>query len=884
MDPRVDPMVMDKSWMYSDRTKPYYRDGVDAFIKFATHTYEQDIASGKRKPYNEGKVKFLCPCVKCLNVYVHKARNVKLHLCIYGFIRNYAVWTEHGEGKESSWWTPLDVNGSDGPHSDEPAHAAETTRMVNALAGEKYSKESEKMQRILDDAQKPLYEGCEDFTKISAMCNLFNLKSKHGASDKFFNELLPLIQSMLPPGNEMMKSTYEAKKVMRDLGSGYEKIHVCINDCILYRKNYKDAVKCPTCGESRWKVDDITQEVHEKIPAKVLWYFPIIPRLKRLFQSKRIVEYLLWHSVRNIEEGVLKHPADSPAWKNIDKRYPEIRDDPRNLRLGISADGVDVNKGMQKQHSVWPILTVIYNLPPELCMKRKFTMLSLIIDGGPCNDIDVMLEPFVEDLKELFEGVECFDAMKQEMFTLRAVVLWTINDYPALGTLCGCRYQGGYACKVCGRNTYSVRLKHCRKSVYTGHRRYLPYKHAFRSQKGFNGKEEHEMAPEPMNPTEIYNEVKSIENKWGKGPKNIVVEFVQDNPGRGGKMKRIEKTIEPVKDKSKEKETVKRYWKKFNIWFRLLPYWRYHVVHHCIDFMHVEKNVCESIVGTLLNSEFKSKDHLAARMDLKEMGFREELQPRENGKGGYTLKAACHTLSQDEKKMFCETLSQIKVPQGYCSNFSTLVNRKDKKLIGLKSHDYHILMQHFLPIAIKSIMPQPTRYAIIRFCFFFRAISSKEIKVAELEKLQSELVVTLCLLEKYFPPSFFDIMVHLTVHLTREVQMCGPVFFRWMYPFERCMKVIKGHVRNRNKPGGSIAEGNIAEETIEVIYEHQQSMNDTVGIPADRFNTSDTGEDSYHFMGKPISKAKFPLVDKELFDKAHFYVLQNSPEVEPYIE
>ena len=107
-------------------------------------------------------------------------------------------------------------------------------------------------------------------------------------------------------------------------------------------------------------------------------------------------------------------------------------------------------------------------------------MLSLIIDGGPCKEIDVMLQPFVEDLKELFEGVECFDALKQEMFTLRAVVLWTINDYTDLGTLCGCPYQERDACKVCGRNTYYVRLKHCRKEVYTGHRRYLSYDHPFR--------------------------------------------------------------------------------------------------------------------------------------------------------------------------------------------------------------------------------------------------------------------------------------------------------------------------------------------------------------------------------------------------------------------
>lgn len=165
------------------------------------------------------------------------------------------------------------------------------------------------------------------------------------------------------------------------------------------------------------------------------------------------------------------------------------------------------------------------------------------------------------------------------------------------------------------------------------------------------------------------------------------------------------------------------------------------------------------------------------------------------------------------------------------------------------------------------------------FVFFFKSICSKEIKVHELEKLQEELCVTLCLLEKYFPPSFFDVMVHLTVHLTREVKLCGPICFRWMYPFERCMKVIKGHVRNKTCPEGCIAEEYIAEETIEFLSEYQKNIK-TIGIPPDKHNIfeNDNGE------GNPLSAGIPVQVSPELFLKAHFYVLQNTPEVVPYIE
>ena len=151
--------------------------------------------------------------------------------------------------------------------------------------------------------------------------------------------------------------------------------------------------------------------------------------------------------------------------------------------------------------------------------------------------------------------------------------------------------------------------------------------------------------------------------------------------------------------------------------------------------MHVEKNVGESLTGTVLNVPGKTKDGYKARLDLVHYGLKPELHPQIEG-NNTTLPAAGCTLTKEEKDKFCETLYNLRVPQGYCSNFSSLVSLKDRKLIGLKSHDYHMLMQQFLPIAIRSIMHPPTRVAITRFCFFFKSICSKEIKLNELDKLK----------------------------------------------------------------------------------------------------------------------------------------------------
>ena len=72
-------------------------------------------------------------------------------------------------------------------------------------------------------------------------------------------------------------------------------------------------------------------------------------------------------------------------------------------------------------------------------------MLTMLILGPKQlgNDIDIYLAPLIEDLKMFWEeGVECFDGSHEETFTLRALLLWTINDFPAYGSLSGYSVKG----------------------------------------------------------------------------------------------------------------------------------------------------------------------------------------------------------------------------------------------------------------------------------------------------------------------------------------------------------------------------------------------------------------------------------------------------------
>jgi hypothetical protein len=108
--------------------------------------------------------------------------------------------------------------------------------------------------------------------------------------------------------------------------------------------------------------------------------------------------------------------------------------------------------------------------------------------------------------------------------------------------------------------------------------------------------------------------------------------------------------------------------------------------------MHVKKNVCESLLRTLLNTYGKTRDHGHARADLKKMGIRPELWLDDSVKGT-ELATSCITLSKHGKNEFCGFLENVKVPSGYSMNVSRLISFLDLKVApGVKSHNYHVLL------------------------------------------------------------------------------------------------------------------------------------------------------------------------------------------------
>jgi hypothetical protein len=268
---------------------------------------------------------------------------------------------------------------------------------------------------------------------------------------------------------------------------GVEKIDACPNHCILFRgKTFEGLDKCPCCGASRYKDNDlysgreattgkkkgskkVVQESQppedtplgnntkkRKIPALVMWHLLVTHRLRRIFLNPKEAALMTWwDDERKVDDDVIAHPADGSQWRDFDDNNPLFSSDARNVWVALSTDGMNPFNERMSKHSTWPVILTMYNILTWLCQKRKYLFLTVLISGPqqPGFDMDVFLEPVMEEFEKLWRtGELMYDAFQQETFTLRAIIFVTINDHPALFALSG-QFKGKTGCLVCLDNT-----------------------------------------------------------------------------------------------------------------------------------------------------------------------------------------------------------------------------------------------------------------------------------------------------------------------------------------------------------------------------------------------------------------------------------------------
>jgi hypothetical protein len=231
-----------------------------------------------------------------------------------------------------------------------------------------------------------------------------------------------------------------------------------------------------------------------------------------------------------------------------------------------------------------------------------------------------------------------------------------------------------------------------------------------------------------------------------------------------------------------------------------------------LDVMHIDKNICESLMATILNIPRKTKDTIKALLDLKDLVIKKELQFREIV-DSCQMPHGRYTLSKEQKKVFCDFLREVKFLDGFVSNISRCLNADRTKVQGLKTHDSHILLQRTkVPGAMSGFLDKDIYEAIVELGTFFRQLCSRTLHKDVLAEMKEEIPIILVRLEKKFPQTLVDVMIHLAVHLPDEALLQGPVQYGWMYPIERRLYTFKRLVRNRSRPEGSITEAYVASE------------------------------------------------------------------------
>lgn len=355
-------LYLDRSWMTRRKSSAQigatteFRAGCQVSLEYA-YSHPECV---------NGQNKIRCPCLKYKNVNYMNRDVVNYHLLVYGFIKNY----------EECWWAHeqrRDGGITEVHNPDSSTHRM--NEMVHDITGPYFDWEQGREQpmnfdakdffKLLDEGSEPLWYGCTKHTTLSAVATLLNIKADHNKSHECFESLLKAIKSMLPEGEKLHDNYYYSKKMVKKLGLGYQKIVTCPNDCMLFFKENEQMTRYMFCSHDRFRPnkEGVTTK-KSTIPFKILRYFPITHRLKRLYMSSRTAEHMSWNAKSPAKDGELNYPADGQTWKDFNLAHPWFALEPKNVRLGFSTYGFNPFGYSAVPYSCWHVIFTPYNLPP----------------------------------------------------------------------------------------------------------------------------------------------------------------------------------------------------------------------------------------------------------------------------------------------------------------------------------------------------------------------------------------------------------------------------------------------------------------------------------------------------------------------------------------
>ena len=850
-----DRMANDRSWMYTGRRN---RDEIsEEWMQKTTEFVDQAFA-------RESQDHVLCPCNYCGNSRPQMRQTMVSHLCKHGFCPDYDVWVYHGEtGQVREDVVRQRIEEMSDHEAGRLDDMIDDVRDAYVSVGdEEPEPTAQAFYKMLRASSQPLHEHTT-VSQLDAITRLLAVKSQYGITISGFDALISVLCTILPHGHKLPPNLYEAKKFLGALNMPYEKIDVCPNNCMLFRKENANKDHCDKCGQCRYvEVQGSDGQKRQlNIARKVLRYLPIIPRLQRQYMSESQAKHMTWHKYGHRDHpNKMVHPSDAEAWQQFDKDFPDFALDARNVRVAIATDGFNPFSMVASPYSCWPVFVIPLNLPPSLIMQKNNIFLSLLIPGPkyPGKNYSVFIEPLVDDLIYAFEhGVLTYDRATKKNFKMRVSYLFSIHDLPALGLFSGLCVHGKSPCPDCREGLKGIWLKYGGKfSFFDCHRQFLPMDHSFRRDK-----------------TSFRSNVQVLTGP----PRKLTSDEVRAQ---------IDQLV-PLDEGGFDKFGEEHNWTHIPGLSRL-PYYHKLLLPHNIDVMDNERNVMEAIFNMGFDIRDKTKNNVKARLDQAVLCNRPSLNMvQKEAIGKWVKPRADFCLTRPQRKEVLEWFRTLKFPDGYAANLRRGVNIETLRINGLKSHDYHIMMERLMPVMFRGYFPDQIWQVLAELSFFYRKLCAKEIDLTEIKTMEQEVPVLLCKLEKIFPPGFFVPMVHLILHLPYEARMGGPVQYRWSYRMERQQKVIKGKVKNRARVEGCIVQSEILDELSFYTSGYFPDHVPTVHNPIPRYNPEVLSNDCelslFSTKGDTTSRGHTRHLKSDEWSAAMLYVLTNLPEVDDYV-
>lgn len=352
---------MNREWMYRRSTpegdfSPHFLQGLESFIDFAC----------SKPAFMDGE-NIRCPCRKCKNRYFRDVGTVRTHVKKNGFDFNYHLWVFQGERRVSEVDQPV-LGGvrSLNQYREMVFDAGGSSYRMNYDGDDRMddveeppNPEAQRFYDMLKAADNELWPGCTKHSQLSVVARLINMKSENNISERCFDQIAELMKEIVPENNMVPENFYRTKKLLSGMGLPVQKIDCCYHNCMLYWKGDSELEECRMCRYPRYKLRN-----PKKVPFKKMYYFPLTPRLQRLYASNATAKDMRWHA-SSVDDGIMRHPADSPAWKHLNTTFPMFASEIRNVRLGLSTDGFQPFGQTGKQYSSWPVIVTPYNLPPR---------------------------------------------------------------------------------------------------------------------------------------------------------------------------------------------------------------------------------------------------------------------------------------------------------------------------------------------------------------------------------------------------------------------------------------------------------------------------------------------------------------------------------------